>query len=243
MVGDYPKITYRKHTFLSALALGISGIFITLLVCCTVVIIYGMHFAGEKSEQLVALLEDAIGGIPTLQKSLPPVFADILDDHRQPDYSSQLEITAKTAPVPEQSGRVRTSVTVVNKGPEVVSLLALRIVVLNGAGEIVGESAEWAATPFAADDDWRGPLMPGATAHIVGHPLPMREGREANKLRVEANVTDIRVWTGKSQELRSSPSQRRFKRLFNEAGTRRKNCIGPWWKDVLRRRGEPSRPG
>jgi len=195
MVGDYPKITYRKHTFLSALALGISGIFITLLVCCTVVIIYGMHFAGEKSEQLVALLEDAIGGIPTLQKSLPPVFADILDDHRQPDYSSQLEITAKTAPVPEQSGRVRTSVTVVNKGPEVVSLLALRIVVLNGAGEIVGESAEWAATPFAADDDWRGPLMPGARRYFSCSHYESRDV-STDQLKTEVEVTDLRIWSG-----------------------------------------------
>ena len=195
MVGDYPKITYRKHTFLSALVLGISGIAITLLVCCTVVIIYGMHFAGEKSEQLVALLEDAVGGIPTLQKSLPPVFADILNDHRQPDYSSQLEITAKTALVPEQSGMVRTSVSVVNKGPEVVSLLSLRIVVLNSAGEIVGESNEWAATPFAADDDWRGPLMPGARRYFS---CSHHESRDVStdQLKTEVEVTDLRIWKG-----------------------------------------------
>lgn len=195
MMSDYPKITYRRHTFLSALALGISAIAIALIVSCTVVIIYGMHFAGEKSEQFVALVEDAVRGLPTLQKSLPPVFADILDDRRQPDYSSQLEITAKTTSSPEQSGRARTSFTVVNNGPEVVSLLSLRVVVLNGVGEIVSESNEWAATPFAADDDWPGPLMPGSRryfscAHSASRVMSMED------LATEVEVTDIRIWSG-----------------------------------------------
>ena len=195
MVGDYPKITYRKHTFLSALALGISAIAIALIVSCTVVIIYGMHFAGEKSEQLVSLVEDAVRGLPTLQKSLPPVFADMLDDHRQPDYSSQLEITAKTAPVPEQSGRVRTSVTVVNNGREVVSLLSLRVVVLDAAGEIVGESNEWAATPFATEDDWPGPMLPGARRYFSC----LHNGPRAVStvdLKTEVEITDVRIWSG-----------------------------------------------
>ena len=195
MVGDYPKITYRKHTFLSALALGVSAIAIALIVSCTVVIIYGMHFAGEKSEQLVALVEDAVRGLPSLQKSLPPAFADMLNDRRQPDYSSQLEITAKTAPVPEESGRVRTSVTVVNNGREVVSLLSLRIVVLNGAGEIVGESNEWAATPFAAEDDWRGPMLPGAHRYFsCSHDGP--RAVSTDPLKTEVEITDIRIWSG-----------------------------------------------
>jgi len=195
MVGDYPKITYRKHTFLSALALGISAIAIALIVSCTVVIIYGMHFAGEKSEQLVSLVEDAVRGLPTLQKSLPPVFADMLDDHRQPDYSSQLEITAKTAPVPEQSGRVRTSVTVVNNGREVVSLLSLRVVVLDAAGEIIGESNEWAATPFATEDDWPGPMLPGARRYFSClHNGPRAVSTDA--LKTEVEITDIRIWSG-----------------------------------------------
>lgn len=199
MVGDYPKITYRKHTFLSALALGVSAIAIALIVSCTVVIIYGMHFAGEKSEQLVSLVEDAVRGLPTLQKSLPPVFADMLDDHRQPDYSSQLEITAKTAPVPEQSGRVRTSVTVVNNGQELVSLLSLRIVVLNGAGEIVGESNEWAATPFAAEDDWPGPMLPGARRYFTC----FHDGSRVvstDQLKTEVEITDVRIWSGAKED-------------------------------------------
>lgn len=195
MMSDYPKITYRRHTFLSALALGVSAIAIALIISCTVVIIYGMHFAGEKSEKLVSLVEDAVRGLPTLQKSLPPVFADILDDHRQPDYSSQLEITTKTTTSPEQSGRTRTSITVINNGPEVVSLLSLRVVVLNGLGEIISESNEWAATPFAADDDWPGPLMPGSRRYFSCSHSAARIMSMAD-LATEVEITDVRIWSG-----------------------------------------------
>lgn len=195
MVSDYPKITYRKHTFLSALALGFSAVVIALIVSCTVIIIYGVHFAGEKSEKLVSLVEDAVRGLPTLQKSLPPVFADILDDRRQPDYSTQLEITAKTASSPDQNGRVRTSITVVNNGQEVVSLLSLRVAVLNSQGQILAESNEWAATPFAADHDWPGPLMPGSRRYFTSSgrgPL----ASSADDLKTEVEITDIRIWSG-----------------------------------------------
>jgi hypothetical protein len=194
MMSDYPKITYRRHTFLSALALGVSAIVIALIVCGTVVIIYGMNFAGQKSEELVSLVQSAVQGLPTLQKSLPPVFADILDDHRQPDYSSQLEITAKTTPS-DQSGRTRTSFTVVNNGPEVVSLLSLRVVVLNGDGEILSESNEWAATPFAADDDWPGPLMPGSRRYFSCSHSASRVSFMGD-LGTEVEITDIRIWSG-----------------------------------------------
>ncbi len=195
-MSDYPKITYRRHTFLSALALGVSAIVIALIVSCTVVIIYGIHFAGEKSEKLVSLVEDAIQGLPALQKSLPPVFADMLDDHRQPDYSAQLEITAKTVPVPEQNGRMRTSVRVVNNGPEVVSLLSLRVVILNAQDQIVAESNEWAATPFAADDDWPGPLMPGSRRNFAASHGGL-SASSPEDLKTEVEITDIRIWSGK----------------------------------------------
>jgi hypothetical protein len=150
-MNEYPQISYRKHTFFSALAMGLSALGIALIICCTGVIIYGMHFAGERSEEIVSLVEKAVKGLPDLQESLPPVFADFLNDRRQPDYSTQLEISAKTILLPDQEGMVRTTVEVANNGEEVVSLLSLRVVVLTGDDEILTESNEWAATPFAAE--------------------------------------------------------------------------------------------
>jgi hypothetical protein len=195
MVSDYPKVTYRRHTFFSALGLGLAGVIITLIVCCTVIIIYGMHFAGEKSQAFVSLAQDAVQGLPTLEKSLPPVLADLLNDHRQPDYRTQLQITAKTAPWPDQNGKLRTSVTVANNGPEVVSLLSLRVVVLDPQGRILTESNEWAATPFAAKHDWRGPLMPGSVRYFTCSGGDTAAS-PADNLRTEVEITDVRIWNG-----------------------------------------------
>jgi hypothetical protein len=197
-MSDYPKLIYKRHTFLSALAMGLSAVIIAFIVSCTVVIVYGMNFAGDKSEELVALAEQAIRGLPELQKSLPPALADMLNDRRQPDYSGQLDITANTTLLPNQNGRLRTKVEIVNNGDEVVSLLSLRIVVLNGQNEILTESNEWAATPIAADHDWRGPLMPGSRRYFATY----RGGANvfyADDLKTEVEITDIRVWNGDKQ--------------------------------------------
>jgi len=192
-MNDYPRLIYKRHTFLSALAMGFSAIIIAFIVSCTVVIIYGMHFVGDKTEEVVALAEAAIRGLPELQESLPPALADMLNDRRQPDYSSQLSITPSTTLLPNDNGRVRTTIEIVNNGNEVVSLLSLRVVVLTSRNEIITESNEWAATPIAADDEWRGPLMPGSRRRFVtshrGRPIFY-----ADELKTEVEITDIRIW-------------------------------------------------
>ncbi len=193
-MNDFPQIIYKRHTFLSALAMGLSAVIIAFIVSCTVVIIYGMNFAGDKSEEVVSLVEEAIRGLPKLQESLPPVLADILDDRRQPDYRTQIEISASTTLLPADKGTVKTTIEIVNNGSEVVSLLSLRVVVLTSRNEIITESNEWAATPIAADhDDWRGPLMPGSRRYFVTSRggLPVFS---ADELKTEVEITDIRIW-------------------------------------------------
>ena len=192
-MNDFPQIIYKRHTFLSALAMGLSAIIIAFIVSCTVVIIYGMNFAGNKSEEVVALVEKAISGLPELQESLPPFLADMLNDQRQPDYSTQLDITAQTTLLPADQGTVKTTVEIVNNGSEIVSLLSLRVVVLTAQNDIITESNEWGATPIAADRDWRGPLMPGSRRYFVTsrRALPVFSPDE---LRTEVEITDIRIW-------------------------------------------------
>ena len=192
-MNDFPQIIYKRHTFLSALAMGLSAVIIAFIVSCTVVIIYGMNFAGDKSEEVVSLVEEAIRGLPQLRESLPPALADILDDRRQPDYSTQLDITASTTLRPEDKGTVKTTIEIVNRGGEVVSLLSLRVVVLTSLNEIITESNEWAATPIAADDNWRGPLLPGSRRYFVTSQkgLPVFS---ADELKTEVEITDIRIW-------------------------------------------------
>jgi len=192
-MNDFPQIIYKRHTFLSALAMGVSAIIIAFIVSCTVVIIYGMNFAGDKSEEVVSLVEEAIRGLPKLQESLPPVLADMLNDRRQPDYSTQLTITPSTTLLPNDDGTVKTTIEIENNGSEIVSLLSLRVVVLTSRNEIIAESNEWAATPIAADDDWRGPLMPGSRRYFVTsrRGLPVFS---ADEVKTEVEITDIRVW-------------------------------------------------
>jgi hypothetical protein len=160
-----------------------------------VVIIYGIHFAGDRSEKLVSLVSDAVGGLPDLRQALPPALADVLDDRRQPDYAAELDISAKTTFVPDQQRMLRTRIEIVNEGSEIVSLLSLRIVVLNSNGEILSESNEWAATPIAADHDWRGPLMPGSHRYFVAQHRAL-PAFFADDLKTEIEITDLRIWNG-----------------------------------------------
>jgi hypothetical protein len=195
-MSDYPQITYKKHTFLSSLAMGFSAVLITLIISSTAVVIFGIHFAGDKSELLISLAEDAVRGLPELQKNLPPILADVLDDRREPEYCKQLEITTNTTIHQDRYGMLRTAIQVVNNGKEVVSLLSLRVVVLNENNEILAESNEWAATPFAAEDDWRGPLMPGSSRRFIAYHGGTSSLFSINNIKTEVEITDIRIWTG-----------------------------------------------
>jgi hypothetical protein len=193
-MNDFPQIIYKRHTFLSALAMGVSAVIIAFIVSCTVVIIYGMHFASNKSEELVTLAEEAIRGMPELQKALPPVLADMLNDSRQPDYISQLTITPTTTLLPANNGTVKTRIEIVNNGKQIVSFLSLRLVVLTSNNEVITESDEIAATPIAAGNErWRGPIMPGSHRYFVVSrgSLPVYS---ADELKPEVEITDIRIW-------------------------------------------------
>ncbi len=187
-------ITLRKHTFLSSVALGFSAIIITLMVSCTAVLLYTVHLASDKSEQVITLAQSALKGLPELTHSLPPALADMLDDQRRPDYCKELAISAKATSQPDSRGRVRTTVEVVNNGPEVVSLLSLRILILDEQNQPLCESQEWAATPFAADDGWRGPIMPGSRRHFVCYRSCGRSADFMTDLTTEVEVTELRVW-------------------------------------------------
>ncbi len=195
----HSDITVRKHSFLSSTALGLSAVIITLTISCTVVAVYAIHLASEKSERVIALAQNAVSGLPEFQKALPPVLSDMLDDSRRPDYCGELGITAKVTSRPDTHGRAYTTIEVVNNGNKVVSLLSLRITVLDQHDYILTESQEWAATPFAADNEWRGPIMPGARRRFVSHRNLYNVG-PMDEIRPEVEITELRVWNGPDDE-------------------------------------------
>ena len=42
--------------------------------------------------------------------------------------------------------------------------------------------------------------MPGSTRHITTYAVPLHQLADGDKLRIETEVTDIRVWTGDQPE-------------------------------------------
>jgi len=62
-------------------------------------------------------------------------------------------------------------------------------------GQPLAERNEWAATPIAGEANWRGPLLPGSKRRFSTDPIHLRGKRETEGLRVEVEVTDVRVWT------------------------------------------------
>lgn len=80
---DHSHITVRKHSFLSSAAFGLSAIVITVVVSLTVLVLYGVHLASEKSDQVISLAQGAIHGLPQFRRALLPALSDMLDaaDH------------------------------------------------------------------------------------------------------------------------------------------------------------------
>lgn len=192
-------VVVKKRTFLSSVALGLSSLAITFVICCTALIMYGLHFAGEKTDRVISLAQSAVQGLPELQESLPPALGDMLDDRRQPDYAQYLAVKAKLIPQPGSPGTLRTGIEVVNEGKQVVSLLALRITVLDDHGQLRSEIQDWAATPFAAEDAWRGPIMPGSKRYFVCR-SSLRGIDPAVNLNPEVEINELRIWNAPGPE-------------------------------------------
>ena len=186
--------TVIKKSFLSSLVLGVSAVIVTLILSASGLAFYGINIVDRKTGNVFEFVEEGIRSLPELQESLPPVLADLLNDSRRPDYVDQVEVSVKLAKYSGRKGYLRPVVRVRNTGSEVVSLLSMRVVVLNKNGDPVAELNEWAATPIAAEDEWRGPLMPGATRHFKAGYLFRGYDLDDPNATVEFEITDLRVW-------------------------------------------------
>ncbi len=198
-------ITVRKHTFLSSAAMSLSAVIITVLISCTVVALYAVHLASEKSERVIALAQSAVRGLPEFTKSLPPALSDMLDDRREPQYCNELAISAKVLPPTSPRGGVRTAIEITNNGEAVVSLLSLRVTLHDDKDQLLCESLEWAATPMAADGGWRGPILPGSRRQFVCHAGCMWDADPADIVNAQIEITELRVWNDTKDE--STPAE------------------------------------
>lgn len=193
-----PALQHKcKRGFFSTVAWGASMTLITAIVCGTGLGLYGMRIVDNKSDSLLECVQNVVGNLPEIQKNLPPVLADALNDERRPDYVGRIKVTTSLVNGPNKRGEILPAVEITNTGDEVVSMLPLRITLNDAKGGGLSQRTRMAATPLGvADEDWPGPLMPGATRKIVQRFYLDRGSNpgEASDYQVECEVTDVRIW-------------------------------------------------
>jgi len=68
--------------------------------------------------------------------------------------------------------------------------MSLRVVVEDDRGVPVREITTYAATPLAADQNWRGPLMPGSKRRLSVGSCWARD----SDLTATVEITELRIW-------------------------------------------------
>ncbi len=180
--------------FFSTLVAGVSAIVVVGVICTAGIGFYGLNIADRKSDNLMQFARNLVGDMPELIAALPPIVGDVLSDERRPEYADHIQVTA-TMPEFGSGRRGRCPIIEVrNTGPEVVSMLSMRVVVLNEHGNPIADFNEWAASPIAGDRDWRGPLLPDAKRVFSADSFWIATKSERSNLSVDVEITDVRVW-------------------------------------------------
>jgi len=198
-MSHWQEIVYRNHTFVSTAAAALSMVAVVLIASCTAAALYGMRLAVEDADKFRSFAQEALRWVPPLKTVLPPSLIDVPANYRQPDYCSHIEIAAESKLTADSQTNARTVVRVANNGTETVSLLLLRIVILNSRREVLAESTEWGATPVAAQPQWRGPLLPGCQRYITVPPVPVLSASSLGRLRTEVEIADVRILPSQKQ--------------------------------------------
>lgn len=190
--------THTRMSPLTALFLGIFGVGGVGIFAGAAVVLYTLRIIDNKASALIGFAGNTVESLPELIASLPPAIGDVLSDRRAPDYAANLDLSVRFV-ANEQSEGVRPVVTVTNKGKEVVSMLAVRVAALDARKVPVREWTEVVATPIAVDDDWRGPLMPGATRHVVLSSWRSFPADKAESISAAPEISELRVWEPKNR--------------------------------------------
>ncbi|UCG15244.1 MAG: hypothetical protein JSV19_08090 [Phycisphaerales bacterium] len=188
----HPK---QRMSALTALFLGVTAVLVAVITSASIIAIYAMNVGDRWGGDVIKLVNGAVTNLPETIKGLPPAIGDVLDDRRTPEYVEQLGVQVRL--ILDETGRtVHPVVSIENRGPKMVTLLALRIVAMDGAGNPVTAWNEYAATPIAIDHDWRGPIMPSSTRQLS---LCRHHGVRGD-VTAEWEITDIRVWSESAED-------------------------------------------
>jgi len=186
-------VVHKRMSFLAVTIISLSAIVVTVVLSAVGLGVYGLSILDNRVDNLGDLISDAAGVLPEIREALPPALADSINDQRRLDYLPNLDISVRMKDV-DGRGRSQGVVQVTNRGEEIVSLLAMRLVGLDDEGDPVFEENVWAATPIQIDRDWRGPLLPGSTRRF-----PVRCYWNQNAVELSHEVTEIRVWRGEAE--------------------------------------------
>lgn len=181
----------QRMSPLTAIVFGIFGTGAIAITSVTAVVIYTMSIVDRNASVLIDMAENGVESLPELLERLPAL-ADAVGGRRMFDYAENLDVEVRFVPT-SREGRMRPVMTVTNLGNEVVSTLAIRVAAVSGLNVPMHEWTEVVATPFAVADEWRGPLMPGATRHVV---LSSRGFYQVAPQDVTAvtEFSEIRIW-------------------------------------------------
>ncbi len=190
-----PSVIVKKGGFLAALAQGFFGTLMVAIICGTVLAFFGLRmvdrYAGSVSDHMAKAVPELLAAVADWRATLPAMIVDPFNDRRAPEYRASVEITARLVATNDRRDPC-VVLDVRNDGAETVSLLAVRVVVLDDRQVPVGERNVHVATPLSwPDADLRGPLLPGAQ-----RPLAVRVPGAAAAASVTVEVTDVRVWNG-----------------------------------------------
>ncbi len=189
MAGTSTTIVQKRMSFLASLVWGICSLAATIVVCSSAVVAYTLNIADRKSDSLIGFVSNLTNNIPELARSLPPLLSDAVNSERSSGYLPQLKIEHQLVQNPQREGFLQPMITVENTGTRVVALLAMHVVLTDAQEHwIANEETVYAATPFAAEDDMRGPILPSSKRNFA---LPWI--KRTGELRMEIEITDIRL--------------------------------------------------
>jgi len=200
-MSSVPAVIVRKGGFLNGLFYGFFGFLITTVICATGVGIYGMRIADSKVVQVLSTTERLVTGVPdwldalfealpNWGEALPPAMADALHDRRDPDYREHVDVAVRLVPGRDHGRYQRAAIEVTNNGTETISLMALRVVIVDEDGVPEYEQMAHVATPLAIEDEWRGPLLPGSTRKFA---ITVRASG-SDEYQASYEIAELRVW-------------------------------------------------
>lgn len=200
--GDMIMNNPTRMSPLTAFFLGLFGVGGVGIACLTAVVLSGMRIIDDKAASILSIAEGTIGDLPRLVESIQPIMQTVLNDRRAPEYAAHVEVTADFTPA--RSGGFVPSLTIKNTGDKVISLLAIRVAALDERKVAVREWTEVVATPLALEDEWRGPIMPGATRHVVLSGRMGGDDKFPTNLVGTVEISDVRIWSPEAPAIRSA---------------------------------------